>query len=85
MARFIPSLADRCLDWSNVVCRLQVLFLPSLNLIFNSKLRVGNLLPVHFLPVLFFFLAQFFPDSRHLIKSTQFDFLFALPYNGYNI
>ena len=55
-----PSLADRCLDWSNVVCRLRADFAISLNLIFNSKLRVGNLLPAIFLPVLFFFLAQIF-------------------------
>ena len=38
-----------------------LIFAISLNLIFNSKLRVGNLLPAIFLPVLFFFLARFFP------------------------
>ena len=52
MARFIRQMS----------CVGSVLiFAISLNLIFNSKLRVGNLLPAIFLPVLFFFLAQFFP------------------------
>lgn len=84
MARFIrPWLTDVLIGQMSCVGSV-LIFAISLNLIFNSKLRVGNLLPAIFLPVLFSFWRGF-PDSRHLIKSTQFDFLFALPYNGYNI
>ena len=61
MARFIrPWLTDVLIGQMSCVGSV-LIFAISLNLIFNSKLRVGNLLPAIFLPVLFFFLAQFFP------------------------
>ena len=61
MARFIrPWLTDALISQMSCVGSV-LIFAISLNLIFNSKLRVGNLLPAIFLPVLFFFLAQFFP------------------------
>ena len=61
MARFIrPWLTDVLIGQMSCVGSV-LIFAISLNLIFNSKLRVGTLLPAIFLPVLFFFLAQFFP------------------------
>lgn len=61
MARFIrPWLTDVLIGQMSCVGSV-LIFAISLNLIFNSKLRVGNLLPAIFLPVLFFFLARFFP------------------------
>ena len=61
MARFIrPWLTDVLIGQMSCVGSV-LIFAISVNLIFNSKLRVGNLLPAIFLPVLFFFLAQFFP------------------------
>ena len=70
MARFIrPWLTDVLIGQMSCVGSV-LIFAISLNLIFNSKLRVGNLLPAIFLPVLFFFLARFFPalgtlSNRH--------------------
>ena len=61
LARFIrPWLTDVLIGQMSCVGSV-LIFAISLNLIFNSKLRVGNLLPAIFLPVLFFFLARFFP------------------------
>ena len=38
-----------------------LIFAIGFNLMFDKKVKVGNLLPAIFLPVVFFFLARFFP------------------------
>ena len=61
LARFIrPWLTDALI--SQLSCIGSVLiFAIGFNLMFDKKVKVGNLLPAIFLPVVFFFLAKFFP------------------------
>ena len=61
LARFIrPWLTDELI--SQLSCIGSVLiFAIGFNLMFDKKVKVGNLLPAIFLPVVFFFLARFFP------------------------
>ena len=61
LARFIrPWLTDALI--SQLSCIGSVLiFAIGFNLMFYKKVKVGNLLPAIFLPVVFFFLAKFFP------------------------
>lgn len=61
LARFIrPWLTDELI--SQLSCIGSVLiFAIGFNLMFDKKVKVGNLLPAIFLPVVFFFLAKFFP------------------------
>ena len=80
----VPWLTDVLIGQMSCVGSV-LIFAISLNLIFNSKAARWQSAACDLPAGAVFFLAQFFPDSRHLIKSTQFDFLFALPYNGYNI
>lgn len=61
LARFIrPWLTDALIGQMSCVGSV-LIFAISLNLIFNIRLRVGNLLPAIFLPVLFFLLGHLFP------------------------
>lgn len=61
LARFIrPWLTNELI--SQLSCIGSVLiFAIGFNLMFDKKVKVGNLLPAIFLPVVFFFLAKFFP------------------------
>ena len=61
LARFIrPWLTDALI--SQVSCIGSVLiFAIGFNLMFDKKVKVGNLLPAVIFPILFFFLARFIP------------------------
>ena len=61
LARFIrPWLTDALIGQMSCIGSV-LIFAVGYNMIVDKKLRVGNLLPAIFLPVLFFFLARFFP------------------------
>ena len=61
LARFIrPWLTDALIGQMSCIGSV-LIFAVGYNMIVEKKLRVGNLLPAIFLPVLFFFLARFFP------------------------
>ena len=66
LARFIrPWLTDELI--SQLSCIGSVLiFAIGFNLMFDKKVKVGNLLPAIFLPVVFFFLSRFFPGLAAL-------------------
>ena len=61
LARFIrPWLTDALI--SQISCIGSVLiFAIGFNLMFDKKVKVGNLLPAVLFPIIFFFLARFFP------------------------
>ena len=61
LARFIrPWLTDALIGQMSCIGSV-LIFAVGYNMIVEKKLRVGNLLPAIFLPVLFFLLARFFP------------------------
>lgn len=61
LARFIrPWLTDALIGQMSCIGSV-LIFAVGYNMLVEKKLRVGNLLPAIFLPVLFFFLARFFP------------------------
>ena len=61
LARFIrPWMTDELIAQMSCVGSV-LIFAVSLNMIRKDKIKVGNLLPAVFLPVVFYLLSRFFP------------------------
>ena len=61
LARFIrPWMTDALIEQMSCVGSV-LIFAVSLNMIRKDKIKVGNLLPAVFLPVIFYLLSRFFP------------------------
>ncbi|MDO4269861.1 MAG: DUF554 domain-containing protein [Eubacteriales bacterium] len=61
LARFIrPWLSDALISQMSCIGSV-LIFAIGFNLMFDKKVKVGNLLPAMFLPILFFFLGRIFP------------------------
>ena len=61
LARFIrPWMTDALIEQISCVGSV-LIFAVSLNMIRKDKIKVGNLLPAVFLPVVFYLLSRFFP------------------------
>ena len=61
LARFIrPWLTDALISQMSCIGSV-LIFAIGFNLMFDKKVKVGNLLPAIFLPAVFFLLSRFFP------------------------
>lgn len=66
LARFIrPWLSDELIGQMSCIGSV-LIFAIGFNLMFDKKVKVGNLLPAMFLPILFFLLARVFPGLSTL-------------------